>query len=120
MSHLEEDFKKFETISREDLYIELGKSLEPTEGMSVRPKKDIEYQFIGQRFFFERKKEIRKLICNKNLLNKLKKSDKKIALAIIIAETLSSLFVGIPLITISWLIVQIGIEDFCQCNDEKK
>jgi hypothetical protein len=100
----------------EDLYVELGKDLSrKSMGMSgSSPEKN---RLLGKNWFSSQHDKLSSSICKNDQIQLLLSNDRvvdSLELTSLIADILSSQYIGIPVFTLSALIVKTGLGYLCK------
>ncbi len=116
MKHDEEEIKKLLLTSDEDLFFELGESINGEGfGLSdgVRNKKTI--LSSAKDWFIEFKITTRLQVCTELNNDTLKSNDNKVQIVCVIADALVNIYgkVNFPILTLATLIFKEGVSNFC-------
>jgi len=111
------DFENYIDLSEEILFIKLGETIDELNSLNIQPLSTEEKEKIGRAYLKSKIHYITEILCKKEIRN-LRKDNSKVELALVIADVLSAVLTGIPLIIITCLIVEIGIDEFCKKNDK--
>ena len=112
-------FLQLDELSTDSLYERIGDFSEELHGFPPSIRELINSGKVWVEDWRNRnKKKLRKIICNDiDYCNKIKspKYKDKLSLASIIADALFMNFVNIPFFTVTIILLNMGLEDFCEC-----
>jgi hypothetical protein len=98
-------------LSKDELFKEIGKSL--YTGVGILGFNDNSFIKLGKQWYRENIEAIKKHICTEEFKEKLRDENDKKSMLLLIADTLSSLSIQIPLFTLSVLLLKLNIEEVC-------
>jgi hypothetical protein len=105
-----EAVKKYVEKTEDELFIDLANA---TTGPGLLPTNADELVRLGKARFREVRELVVSKICDPKVRAVLSAEDDRTKLAILVADTLASVFTGVPLVAISALIAKIGLDAFC-------
>lgn len=97
--------------TEEELFRSLGLFLVEASGADSMDDEDFVKK--GRKWLTYELPEIRKIICNGKISKHLQSQEDMTQLLISVADVLAALFTGVALITISALVVKIGLKKIC-------
>lgn len=106
-----DEIRKKLKLSEEELFKALG--AENPEAFYAAPPSDEQLKRDGRGLFNKLYERAKKVICNETFRASLKLEEDEEKLTVAVYEILSTVLTGFPLVTISVLIVKMGLDGFC-------
>jgi hypothetical protein len=104
-------------MNDEELFASLGRELQKKSlGAYTTPDKE---KKKGKDWFNDQKNKLAEIICPNDSIKvffESKAAERRLELATAIAEILSTSLIGLPILTISVLIVKNGLHELCEVN----
>lgn len=111
------DINEVENQTIEQLYKQIGISLHT--GVGFLGFDENEYIKLGKEWFKENQEKIQNILCTEEKLELLNPNTNNKQLIYLVMDTLSSISMNIPVLTLSALIVKIGLQKFCSSIPKK-
>lgn len=102
----------YQGLSKEDLLFLIGESLQQ-EHRHAFPPNPQNFKKIGERWLKENMEKIRDVVCSSPKIKSLINSDIAI-LASAIGDLVVGIFTGIAPMTVAYLIIKTGLDQFCK------
>lgn len=99
----------------EELYFDLGKNLDDEK--NALPKSFKRLADLGYQWVEDNLSQLQDEICKSKTVLELSKETDKSKLFVAIADIIASLYVQIPVFTVSAIVLKIGINKFCSFEE---